>query len=115
MLASVSPLLSLRHKQDLLFDSLVRLSSRPDVHHSRTSQVAPGQSLHSGRHGSCEHDRLYGAIRHTISENTQQIIMWYLQNIPTAKERPTCLYFCFPDSKFIVIFSGSSASSVSGF
>lgn len=115
MLASVSPLLSLRHKQDLLFDSLVRLSSRPDVHHSRTSQVAPGQSLHSGRHGSCEHDRLYGAIRHTISENTQQIIMWYLQKIPTAKERPTCLYFCFPDSKFIVIFSGSSASSVSGF
>lgn len=55
---SVSPLLALWHKQDLLFNSLVRFASRPDVHHSRASQVAPGQSLHSWRHGSCEHDCL---------------------------------------------------------
>lgn len=107
---SLLPLLSLRHEQDFLFHSLVGLSCGADVHHSGAPQVAPCQPLHSWRHGCGEHDSLQDSIKElkkTFRANT-----WDQQCIRDSR---TCLYLCFPDSKFIIIFSGSSASSVSGF
>ena len=99
----------------------MRFTSRANVNHSWTSQVAPCQPLHGWRHSSCEHDRLKGAKKQnteTENTNTQWEHLAPTQRSGVCKrltDKHTCLYLCFPDSKFIIIFSGSSASSVSGF